>query len=146
MKPDFNYNDFPASFANCFREQCPHGDKCLRRQMAIHVPKERGGIYILNPGYLDALGDKECPFFVLDEPQKFAKGITWLYDDLPLRKAEAIKSQIIAHLGRSTYYRCKQKRRLIRPKEQAYIKKLFLAHDISTEPRYDEYQEYYDLG
>ena len=52
----------------------------------------------------------------------------------------------LTHLGRSTYYRCKQKRRLIRPKEQAYIKKLFLAHGISTEPRYDEYQEYYDLG
>lgn len=145
MKPDFNYNDFPATFAHCYREQCLRGDKCLRRQMALRVPKERGGLYILNPGYLDALGDKECPFFVLDEPQQFAKGITCLYDDVPLRKAEIIKSKIIAHLGRSTYYRCKQKRRLIKPKEQAYIKKLFLAHGISTEPRYDEYMEYYDL-
>jgi hypothetical protein len=22
MKSDFNYNDFPATFAHCFREQC----------------------------------------------------------------------------------------------------------------------------
>ena len=145
MKPNFNYADFPASFAHCFREHCLRGDKCLRRQIALRAPKERVALYSLNPVYLDTLGDQGCPFFKLDEPQQFAKGITCLYDDVPLRKAQLIKSQIIAHLGRSTYYRCKQKRRLIRPKEQAYIKKLFLANGISTEPRYDEYQEYYDL-
>ena len=82
---------------------------------------------------------------VLDQPQRFARGITCLFDDIPLRKAETIKSQLIAHLGRNTYYRCKQKKRLVRPKEQAYIKKLFLAQGITEEPQYDEYMEYYDL-
>ena len=77
--------------------------------------------------------------------QRFARGITCLFDDIPLRKAETIKSQLIAHLGRNTYYRCKQKKRLVRPKEQAYIKKLFLAQGITEEPQYDEYMEYYDL-
>ena len=38
-----------------------------------------------------------------------------------------------------------KKKRLIRPKEQAYIKKLFLAQGITEEPQYDEYMEYYDL-
>lgn len=146
MNPDFDYNAFPASFAHCFNEKCQHGDKCLRHQMALRIPKERGGVYIINPGYLKSDTGEGCPFFLLDQPQQFAKGITCLYDDLPMRKAEIIKSQIIAYMGRNTYYRCKQKKRLVKPKEQAYIKKLFLAHGITTEPQYDEYIEYYDLG
>lgn len=146
MKTDFNYNDFPASFAHCFNEQCLRGDNCLRRQMALRVPKERSGVYTVNPVYLQALAGEACPFFLLDQPQQFAKGITYLFDDVPLRKAEIIRLQIISHLGRSTYYRCKQKQRLVKPKEQAYIKKLFLAQGILDEPRYDEYLEYYDLG
>ena len=102
---------------------------------------KRAEVYILSiRGTL-----QECPFFLLDQPQRFARGITCLFDDIPLRKAETIKSQLIAHLGRNTYYRCKQKKRLVRPKEQAYIKKLFLAQGITEEPQYDEYMEYYDL-
>ena len=106
---------------------------------------KRAEVYIINPGHLASLTGEECPFFLLDQPQRFARGITCLFDDIPLRKAETIKSQLIAHLGRNTYYRCKQKKRLVRPKEQAYIKKLFLAQGITEEPKYDEYMEYYDL-
>ncbi|MCD8270855.1 MAG: DUF6078 family protein [Parabacteroides sp.] len=146
MKPDFNYNEFPSTFSHCFNEKCTRGDKCLRRQVAFRMPKERGGVYAISPVYLEALDGKECPFFLLDEPQRFAKGITNLFDDLPLRKVEIIKSKLIVHWGRSTYYRCKQKKRLVKPSEQAYVKKLFLAQGIKDEPRYDEYQEYYDLG
>lgn len=108
---------------------------------------QRAEVYnIINPGYLTSLTGEECPFFLLDQPQRFARGITCLFDDIPLRKAETIKAQLIAHLGRNTYYRCKQKKRLVKPKEQAYIKKLFLAQGITEEPCYDEYMEYYDLG
>lgn len=146
MNANFKYDDFPGSFAHCFNEQCRRGDSCLRRQLALRVPKERGGVYTINPVYLQSLAGKECPFFLLDQPQQFARGITNLFDDVPLRKAEIIKSKMMGHFGSNTYYRWKQKRRLVKPKEQAYIKKLFLAQGIQDEPRYDEYQEYYDLG
>lgn len=145
MKADFNYDEFPGSFAHCLNEKCVRRDTCLRHQVWLRVPQTRGGVYIINPGHLASLTGEECPFFLLDQPQRFARGITCLFDDIPLRKAETIKSQLIAHLGRNTYYRCKQKKRLVRPKEQAYIKKLFLAQDITEEPQYDEYMEYYDL-
>ena len=64
---------------------------------------------------------------------------------ISLAKSRDNQITAIAHLGRNTYYRCKQKKRLVRPKEQAYIKKLFLAQGITEEPQYDEYMEYYDL-
>ena len=146
MKADFNYADFPATFAQCFNEQCRRCDSCLRHQMALRVPKERAGLYIINPGYLESLSGETCRFFLLDQPQRFAIGITGLFDDLPVRKANIIKGQIMSYMGRSNFYRCKRKERMVKPKEQAYIKKLFLRQDIEDEPKYDEYREYYDLG
>lgn len=47
MNANFKYDDFPASFAHCFNEQCLRGDSCLRRQLALRVPKERGGVYTI---------------------------------------------------------------------------------------------------
>ena len=117
MKADFNYDEFPGRFAHCLNEKCVRRDTCLRHQVWLRVPQTRGGVYIINPGHLASLTGEECPFFLLDQPQRFARGITCLFDDIPLRKAETIKSQLIAHLGRNTYYRCKQKKRLVRPKE-----------------------------
>lgn len=146
MKPDFDYSGFPASFAHCFNEKCLRGDNCLRRQMALRIPKERASVQVINPGYLESVTGEGCRFFLLDEPQQFAKGITYLFDDLPLRKANIIKSQIMRHMGRTNFYRCKRQERLVKPKEQAYIKKLFLNQGIQDEPKFDEYLDYYDLG
>lgn len=146
MKSDFHYTDFPASYLRCFNKQCERRDTCLRYQLALRMPKEYVGVFAISPFYLENLDDGECPHFQLDQPQPFALGITHLFDDIPLKKAEAIKSQMISYFGSSTYYRWKQKRRLVKPKEQAYIKNLFLAQGITDDPLYDDYQEYYDLG
>lgn len=103
MKADFNYDEFPGRFAHCLNEKCVRRDTCLRHQVWLRVPQTRGGVYIINPGHLASLTGEECPFFLLDQPQRFARGITCLFDDIPLRKAETIKSQLIAHLGRNTF-------------------------------------------
>lgn len=146
MMEKIDYDEFPATFLRCFNKECPQAITCLRYQLALRMPEGRIGAYAISPFYLEKLGGQPCPQFVSDEPQKFAFGITYLYDDLPRKKAEAIHSRLIAYFGRSTYYRCKQKRRLIKPKEQAYIQVLFRAEGIEDEPRYDGYKEYYDLG
>ena len=76
MKPDFNCNDFPTTFAHCFNEKCLRGDKCLRRQVALRVPKERTSMLAINPVSIESPTGEGCRFFLLDQPQCFAKGIT----------------------------------------------------------------------
>lgn len=146
MNTDFDYNSFPAGFAHCFNEQCLRGSQCLRRQLALRIPKERGSIVTINPGYIGAPTGEECPSFLIDQPQRYARGFTHLFDNVPYQKALAIKSQMLSYFGRTGYYRCYRKERLIKPTEQKRIQQMFHTQKVTEEPQFDEYVDYYDLG
>ena len=67
-----------------------------------------------------------------------------LVDSIPLI---ALKVEFgIAYFGKTIYYRCCNKERLIKPKEQEYIQGLFRRRGVTETPQFDEYIEYYDLG
>ena len=57
---------------------------------------------------------------------------------------QLIPTTSLAELNRTTYYRCYRKERLLKPKEQEYIRQLFLKRGIKEEPVYDEYVEQYE--
>lgn len=144
MSPDFDYSLFPYTFAHCLNGECLRADKCLRRQVALRMPKERGFVTVLNPKHVEPSGE-DCTCFVPDQPQQYARGITHLLDRVPHNDAIIIKQQMINHFGQTNYYRFKRKERLVKPNEQAYIKRLFHNRGVTTEPVFDEYVEYYDL-
>ena len=79
-----------------------------------------------------------------DKKKRFALGITHLLDSVPHKEALGIKRELMAELNRTTYYRCYRKERLLKPKEQEYIRQLFLKSGIKEEPVYDEYVEQYE--
>ena len=68
------------------------------------------------------------------------------YIPVQLADATVIKRQMIAYFGKTIYYRCCNKERLIKPKEQEYIQGLFRRRGVTETPQFDEYIEYYDLG
>ena len=143
MNPNFNYNSVPYNFAYCFSDKCEHNAKCLRYQIAVHIPAEYGVISVINPLYRKPEGC-DCPYFKVDQLKQFALGITHLLDKIPHSEAIVIKQQMIDHFQRSTYYRYWRKERLISPDEQEYIYQLFLKHGITNKPVFDEYVEQYD--
>ena len=57
-----------------------------------------------------------------DKKKRFALGITHLLDNVPHKEALGIKRELMAELNRTTYYRCYRKERLLKPKEQEYIR------------------------
>lgn len=146
MNTDFDYKSFPTTFMHCFNEQCLRGGQCLRRQMALCIPKERGSVIVVNPGHIGSLTGEDCPSFLLDQPQRFARGFSHLFDNVPHRKALAIKSQMLTYFGRTSFYRCYRKERLIKPGEQKRIGEMFRNQNLNEEPQFDEYVDYYDLG
>lgn len=146
MNTEIDYDNFPASFIHCLNEQCLRGDECLRRQIVFHVPKERASFVVINPAHLESPTGEDCQSFLLDQPQRYACGITNLFDNIPHRKAIAIKAQMMRYFGRASYYRCYRKERLIKPKEQERIQAMFRAQDLNDEPQFDEFLSYYDLG
>ena len=88
----------------------------------------------------------DCTYFIDEKPVLFARGMKHLLDRVPLADATVIKRQMIAYFGKTIYYRCCNKERLIKPKEQEYIQGLFRRRGVTETPQFDEYIEYYDLG
>ena len=134
MKTDFDYNSMPVSFAHCLNGHCLLADKCLRRQVTLRMPK-----HVTSDGV-------DCTYFIDEKPVLFARGMKHLLDRVPLADATVIKRQMIAYFGKTIYYRCCNKERLIKPKEQEYIQGLFRRRGVTETPQFDEYIEYYDLG
>lgn len=146
MNANFDYNSFPHTFSRCLNEQCLRGDQCLRRQLALRIPKEHSSVFVINPGHIDPPTGEGCTSFVLDQPQLYARGFSHLFDNIPHRAALAIKAQMLCYFGRTVYYRCYRKERLIKPEEQKHIQQMFRSQKLTEEPQFDEYVDYYDLG
>lgn len=142
MKPDFDYATVPYGFAHCLNDQCPRAGQCLRRLVVNHIPAECETINLVTPAYAATHGEN-CRYFLPDQLQKFAQGITHLLDNVTHSDAVVLRDQIYSYFKRNTYYRIRNKERLIFPEEQAYIRHLFLKKGITEEPVYDNIVEKY---
>lgn len=143
MLQEFDYSSVPHKFIHCLNGQCKHANSCLRYQVTRYIPEQRSNFIIANPACTTPEGET-CPFFMSDQRETFALGITHLLDDIPHQEVKVIKRQLIACLNKATFYRCWRKERLIKPAEQEQIRQIFLRNGITTPPRFDEYVEEYD--
>lgn len=146
MNSNIDYNSFPVRFARCLNEQCKRGGQCLRRQVALLIPDTDYSVTVVNPAFYKSPTGEDCSLFMLDKPQRYARGFSLLFDNLPCKKAAVIKAQMKRYFGSATYYRCYHGERLLKPEEQKGIKQIFLQQNIDEDPKFDEYVEYYNLG
>lgn len=143
MDPKFDYNSFSTEFVHCLNHECKRADECLRRQMALRMPAERETVTVVNLAHITPSGE-DCSYFKADQTKTFARGISYLLDQLPHNKAVIIKSQLLNHFGRSLYYRFWRKEYLISPSQQEYIRQTFRKNGVKEAPVFDEYEEAYE--
>lgn len=142
MEEYFDYHDVPKGYIHCLNESCPDATTCLRFQVALRADAQTISFQTINPTY--AAGGEGCSYFQSDQLTRFASGITHLLDKLPHSKAIEIKEILHKHFGTNTYYRIRNKKRLIRPEEQEYIRQLFVEEAVGGEPMFDEYIDKHD--
>ena len=141
MIDTLNYNEVPFHFVHCFRTECPKASSCLRYQATRFLPADKRSVKALNPAFVANLA--ECKEYLSDTPVLYAYGMSKLFDELPYAKAKDIKDDIIFLIGKTQYYRMKNKTIGISPKQQQTIKKVFLKYGIETEPVFDSYGPVY---
>ena len=142
MTNNFNYKEVSGNYAHCVNVECPRATECLRFQAAQHADAKAISFIIINPKHIAS--QKECSYFRLDQLIRHAVGITRLFDNLPYSKARRIKKQLQGHFGHNYYYRIYRHERYLSPKEQDFIRELFLKEGIQEEPVFDEYIDTYD--
>ena len=85
---NFNYQSVPFHYLHCLNPSCARSASCLRHLAAQHVPAEVTHIMAVNPANYPAEADR-CAYFRSTEKQRYAWGISSLFDNIPYKKAVA---------------------------------------------------------
>lgn len=101
MKENFTYRDVPKGYLHCQNAECSRSSECLRFKAGSIVNESAESISIVNPQYVEK--QKKCKYFQLNQPVRFAYGISHLYDDLSHTKYPKIKKAIHDYFGHDYY-------------------------------------------
>lgn len=87
---------------------------------------------------------QSCPFFDPDRKERFAWGISRIYDNVRVVDLSDIRQNLIYTFGRTAYYRIKRKERVLTESEQKEIRDIFtdMGYDGSA-IEFDCYEEQY---
>lgn len=143
MSNNFDYTRVPFHYVHCLNQDCPRGGSCLRRLVALHIPKEVPAVMTVNPTLYPKDANR-CRYFRSSEKRRYAWGISTLFDDIPYKQALMLKREIRDVYPKTTYYRILHQERPLSPEEQAGIAHIFTKNGVATAPAFNRYTEEYD--
>lgn len=142
MLENFDYTLVPGQFAHCFHGNCQRAGECLRYQITTFLSGDLCRVMTVNPLYTPA--DEGCSYFKSCIPLVYVEGMSRMFADLPYEKANVIKQKMLAHFGKTYFYRLKRKERCFTPEDQMFVKRIFQNVGIEEQPKYDAYIERFD--
>lgn len=140
--------DIPHGYAYCFagKDTCPKAATCLRaiaaRLLTESQEQQPQTINTVNAIYLEQLAaPASCPLYRSSEPLRYARGMTRLFDELPVKQASTIRFRVMACFSCERYfYHSRKGDRLISPEEQRKIANVFRAAGLGFTPQFDNYE------
>ena len=143
MNQKIDFNDIPKNYLYCTHNKCPRRNECLRYQATLCIPQNVSDFRTVNPNHIIG-NENNCRFFNPYCTSRFAYGIDHILDNIPYSTAVAIRKELYSLMGRSMFYRIRNKERTIHPDEQKQIIAVFLKHGIENKPEFDQYIDRFD--
>lgn len=137
------YNQLDDDYTHCAGTNCPKANSCLRHTAYTMLHTNTHEHYTLaNPQVIT--GKQPCPIYEADRKERFAWGISRIYDNVRTRDLRGVKLNVISCFGASVYYKIKQQRRAISEEEQQEIRLAFteMGYDGNA-IEFDHYEEQY---
>lgn len=142
--------DIPCDYAYCLagKDNCPKADSCLRaiaaRLLTESKEPQPPTIHTVNAMYLEQLppdSHPPCPLYRSSEPVRYAKGMTHLFDELPMKQAATVRKRVVCCFTCERYfYHSRNGNRLIPPEEQRKIANVFRSTGLGITPKFDGYE------
>ncbi len=144
--------DIPEHYTYCFagKETCPQAATCLRAiaaQLLSESPDPQPAtLHTVNALYIEQLpAPAACSQYRSNRPVRYAKGMTRLFDELPLKHSHSIRLKVMYCFSCESYfYRSRKGTRLISPQEQQAIINVFRNAKLNITPKFDEYRDEVD--
>jgi len=138
----------PQGYEYCFvgADKCPKASTCLRaiaaRLLSESEEPQPQSVRAVNPFYVSRLSDfSACSCYRSNELLRYARGMTRLLDEVPLKQASEIRLRVMRCFSCERYYYHSRKGgRLITPEEQQRIAGVFKAAGLDITPQFDSYE------
>lgn len=137
------YNQLDLDFAHCAGNHCAKAGECLRHTAYKMLAANTSETYtMVNSAAIT--GVQSCPFFMPDRKERFAWGISNIYDNVRAADLRRVRYEVISYFGTGVYYKIKQQRRVITEEEQKLIRLSFteMGYDGNS-IEFDRYEEQY---
>ncbi len=137
------YNQLDLDFAHCAGNHCAKAGECLRHTAYKMLAANTSETYtMVNSAAIT--GAQSCPFFTPDRKERFAWGISNIYDNVRAADLRRVRYEVISYFGTGVYYKIKQQRRVITEEEQKLIRLSFteMGYDGNS-IEFDRYEEQY---
>ncbi|WP_311356221.1 DUF6078 family protein [Alloprevotella tannerae] len=137
------YNQLDLDFAHCAGNHCAKAGECLRHTAYKMLAANTSETYtMVNSAAIT--GAQSCPFFMPDRKERFAWGISNIYDNVRAADLRRVRYEVISYFGTGVYYKIKQQRRVITEEEQKLIRLSFteMGYDGNS-IEFDRYEEQY---
>ena len=137
------YNQLDLDFAHCAGNHCAKAGECLRHTAYKRLAANTSETYtMVNSAAIT--GVQSCPFFMPDRKERFAWGISNIYDNVRAADLRRVRYEVISYFGTGVYYKIKQQRRVITEEEQKLIRLSFteMGYDGNS-IEFDRYEEQY---
>ena len=128
--------EIPAMWGHCLNSDCQLADTCLRQLAMRQNSSSDVWMRILNP--ILAEGNENCPYFVDALTPRFARGLSFSFDEVPYKNVQDFKAEFATIFEKTARSRMLRGLKLISPEEQAIIQKLCDKYSIPA-PIYEEY-------
>ena len=137
------YNQLDIDYAHCTGTHCEKANQCLRH--TAYTMLESGGrerYMMLNPKVVT--GVQPCPYYEQKRKERFAWGISRIYDNVRASDLRGVKLNVMSCFGSEVYYKVKQQRRAITEEEQEMVRLSFaeMGYDGNA-IEFDCYEEQY---
>lgn len=132
----------PEHYLYCYNETCALAEQCLRYQAAKHTTPKESVIQVVNA----AASSGKCPYFKEMKIVRMAYGMRHIYDKVLANDIAALRKSIAEHFGNGSYYKRRNAKHPITPKEQEYILRQFGRFGYSEGVEFDEYRDEVEWG
>lgn len=97
------YNQLDYNYIHCAGTNCPKANSCLRHTAYTMLRTNTHEHYTLaNPQVIT--GKQPCPIYEADRKERFAWGISRIYDNVRVADMDSIRNELIYTFGRMVYY------------------------------------------
>ena len=137
------YNQLDIDYAHCAGTHCEKASQCLRHTAYTMLESSGRERYMMLNSKVIA-GAQPCSFFELDRKERFAWGISRIYDNVRMADLKRVRHEVMMCFGSEVYYKVKQQRRAITEEEQKMVRLSFteMGYDGSA-IEFDRYEEQY---